>query len=215
MADNLLQSVPNTRNPFSYAKVEQVARDITSSWLTLSEIKQQINLFEDSSQDVYLSSLEIATRMAIEDYLGASFASITYNVYYAGDLSVTPYYLDLPAITEGSAGIFINSVQIYTTDGLQLVQTTNYTYDITGNRIILNNVPNIDTTIAYPIVVNYTQNPSIVSTYPVVVQAGLMLFTHLYNNRSTTSDGGSGGLMLREIPFGVATLLRPYKPLVM
>jgi len=32
----------------------------------------------------------------------------------------------------------------------------------------------------------------------------------LYNNRSNTTDN-----QLKDIPFGVATLLRPYKPLVM
>jgi hypothetical protein len=36
------------------------------------------------------------------------------------------------------------------------------------------------------------------------------LLTHLYNNRSNTVDTA-----IRDIPFGVATLLRPYKPLVM
>jgi hypothetical protein len=44
----------------------------------------------------------------------------------------------------------------------------------------------------------------------VIKQAGLMLLTHIYNNRSNTTD-----VQLKEIPFGVATLLRPYKPLVM
>jgi hypothetical protein len=44
----------------------------------------------------------------------------------------------------------------------------------------------------------------------VIKQAALMLLTHLYNNRSNTTES-----MLREVPFGVAALLRPYKPLVM
>jgi hypothetical protein len=44
----------------------------------------------------------------------------------------------------------------------------------------------------------------------VIKQAGLLLFTHLYNNRSNSTTE-----KIREIPFGVATLLRPYKPLVM
>jgi hypothetical protein len=44
----------------------------------------------------------------------------------------------------------------------------------------------------------------------VIQQAGLLLLTHLYNNRSNTFNG-----KLDEIPFGVAQLLRPYKPLVM
>jgi hypothetical protein len=44
----------------------------------------------------------------------------------------------------------------------------------------------------------------------VIKQAGLLLLTHLYNNRSNTTD-----IQLKDIPFGVSTLLRSYKPLVM
>ena len=59
-----------TRNPFNYEKFEQIARDNTTAWLTLAEIRQQLNLFDDTSQDTYLSSLELATRQAIEDLVG-------------------------------------------------------------------------------------------------------------------------------------------------
>jgi hypothetical protein len=48
------------------------------------------------------------------------------------------------------------------------------------------------------------------AAYPVIKQAGLLLLTHLYNNRSNSTEG-----MLRDIPFGVTALLRPYKPLVL
>ena len=61
-----------------------------------------------------------------------------------------------------------------------------------------------------PIVCTYTTNSSPLAQYPVIQQAGLLLLTHLYNNRSNTFNG-----KLDEIPFGVAQLLRPYKPLVM
>ena len=61
-----------TRNPYSYEKIEQIDRDVSSPWLTLTEITQQLNLFDDESQDAYLSSIELATRFAIEDYLGMS-----------------------------------------------------------------------------------------------------------------------------------------------
>jgi hypothetical protein len=47
------------RNPFNYEKVEQVSRDIVTEWLTLEEITQQLNLFQDESQDSYLSSIEL------------------------------------------------------------------------------------------------------------------------------------------------------------
>jgi hypothetical protein len=69
---------------------------------------------------------------------------------------------------------------------------------------------NISTNRTSPIVVEYTVNPNIIAQYPVIKQAGLLLFTHLYNNRSDTTATG-----LQKIPFGVDALLRPYKPLVM
>jgi hypothetical protein len=50
------------------------------------------------------------------------------------------------------------------------------------------------------------------AAYPVIKQAGLLLLTHLYNNRSTVGDTVG---QKSEIPFGVSTLLRPYKSLVM
>ena len=43
-----------SRNPFNYEKVEEIGRDISTQWLTLDEIAQQINLYEDESQDGYL-----------------------------------------------------------------------------------------------------------------------------------------------------------------
>ena len=70
------------RNPFSYEKVEQIERDISTPWLTLEQITQQLNLFGDESQDDYLSSIELATRMAIEDYLGMTIFPIKWKVYY-------------------------------------------------------------------------------------------------------------------------------------
>jgi hypothetical protein len=61
-----------------------------------------------------------------------------------------------------------------------------------------------------PVSCEYVAPANPVAAYQVIKQAGLLLFTHLYNNRSDTTDGNS-----KPIPFGVATLLRPYKPLVM
>ena len=72
----------NQRNPYNYAKFEQIARDVSTHWLTLDEITNQLNLFDDESQDTYVQSLELATRMAIEDYLGAAILPTTWKVYY-------------------------------------------------------------------------------------------------------------------------------------
>jgi hypothetical protein len=205
------------RNPYNYAKFEQVDRDVATPWLTLSEITQQLNLFDDESQDTYLQSLELATRMAIEDFLGAAIYPTTYKVYYPNfGLYNTAVFLDLPevAVTAfNTVGVTINKVEFYSTSNITpvLIALSNYSYDPTGNRIILNTIPNtLNQTVANPIVVTYTQNSAFISTYPVIKQAALMLLTHLYNNRSNTTES-----LLREVPFGVATLLRPYKPLVM
>lgn len=206
------------RNPFNYVKVEQINRDIATEWLTLDEITQQINLFQDESQDQYLSSLELATRMAIEDFLGMAIFPATYRVYYGNPgLYNTQLFLDLPEVSMGFQGqnaVQINSVQYYA-DGSSNTPTTlaadQYFYDNTGNRVVINAIPQtLSQTIANPIQVTYTVNANFAAQYPVIKQAGLLLFTHLYNNRANTTVDN-----LKEIPFGVAQLLRPYKPLVM
>lgn len=206
----------SSRNPYNYAKIEQVTRDIADSWLTLDEITQQLNLYQDESQDPYLESLELATRMAIEDYLGVPIFPVQYKVYYPYfAFSNNALYLDLPEVSQGTGGLTIQRVECYTTSNTtpEVIVSSAYSYDPTGNRVILTEVPNeVNQYIANPLVVTYTVNPSIIAQYPVIKQAGLMLLTHLYNNRSTVGDTVG---MKAEIPFGVNTLLRPYKPLVM
>lgn len=209
-----------SRNPFNYEKVEQVSRDIQTAWLTLDEITNQLNLFQDESQDAYLTGLEVATRMAIEDYLGMTIFSIQYKVYYGSTTTNSTgnqMCLDLPEVSQdfrNSAGVTLNSVGYWNGDTPPVFTTlakTNYYYDPTGNKIIVSGIPSeVSQVMTSPIVATYTTNANPVAQYPVIKQAGLLLLTHLYNNRSNTVAGG-----LSEIPFGVAQLLRPYKPLVM
>ena len=208
----------STRNPFNYSKVEQLNRDVVTPWLTLDEITQQLNLFNDESQDTYLSSLELATRFAIEDYLGMSIFSMTYRVWYGAQGTITaPMALDLPEVSQNlyptQAGLTINSVGYYnnnTPPTLTLLTASTYYYDASGNRIILTSLPTITSDMANPIVVNYTTAANPLQTYPAIKQAGLLLLTHLYNQRSNSTEAS-----LKNIPFGVDTLLRPYKELVM
>ena len=207
------------RNPWSYQKVEQVSRDILTSWLTLDEITNQLNLFNDESQDNYLIGLELATRMAIEDYLGMSIFPIQYKAYYGAVNQAMGMQtaLDLPEVSQdfrNTAGTVINSVGYWNGDQPPVfikLASTEYFYDPTGNKVIVNALPNdINTVMTNPLVVVYTTNANPLAQYPVIKQAALLLLTHLYNNRSNTVAGG-----LQEIPFGVAQLLRSYKPLVM
>lgn len=209
----------NSRNPYNYAKVEQITRDVATAWLTLEECTQQLNLFDDESQDAYIGSIELATRMAIEDYLGMAIFATSYRVYYGNiGLYNTQVFLDLPEVSQGqvnptTAGVTIDSVNYYGSSNTVPIpiDPTGYSYDPTGNQVILNEIPNtLNQVVANPIFVDYTANASPLASYPVIKQAGLMLLTHIYNNRSNTTD-----LNLKEIPFGVAALLRPYKPLVM
>jgi len=210
----------SSRNPFSYEKVEQISRDIQTAWLTLEEITQQLNLVDDESQDSYLSSLELATRMSIEDYLGMSIFPITYKAYY-GSVSATgtQIALDLPEVSQdfnNQAGTVIKTVGYWnsnTPPTFTLLTTSQYYYDPTGNKVICTGLPSeVNSQMTNPIVITYQTNANPVGQYPVIKQAGLLLLTHLYNNRSNTVSGNIG---LKDIPWGVATLLRPYKPLVM
>ena len=207
------------RNPWSYQKVEQISRDVSTAWLTLEEITQQLNLFDDESQDTYLTGLELATRMAVEDYLGMSILPVQYKAYYGATNNSMGMQtsLDLPEISQDTnvtAGVTINSVKYYNTDSppiLVTIESTEYFYDPTGNKVVINSLPNeINTFMTNPVMVLYSLNANPIGSYPVIKQAGLLILTHLYNNRSDTSTD-----KLKQIPFGAQTLLRPYKPLVL
>jgi hypothetical protein len=91
------------------------------------------------------------------------------------------------------------------------VASNQYYYDPSGNKVVLESLPsNLNSSMTSPVYCDYTTVANPLASYPVIQQAGLLLFVHLYNNRSNTSEAS-----LKDIPFGVSTLLRPYKPLVM
>jgi len=208
-----------SRNPYSYEKIEQIDRDIQTEWLTLEQITDQLNLFGDTSQDAYLLNLELATRMAIEDFLGMTIFYTKWKVYYGSYVGMTgtQVMLDLPEVSidnRGQAGVVINDVSYYNGGNpptLIALPSSSYYYDPTGNKVVVNGLPDSASLImTNPIVVTYTTNASPLAQYPVIKQAGLLLLTHLYNNRSNTTN-----TKMMEIPYGVAQLLRPYKPLVL
>lgn len=208
-----------TRNPFNYAKTEQISRDVSTAWLTLDEITNQLNLFGDESQDTYLSGLELAVRMAIEDFLGLSIFPTSYRVYYnAASLYGTPLTLDLPEVSQNAdpllTGVTVDAVRYWNDNNppeLITVDIGEYYYDQSGNKVVIANLPtNLNTSMTSPVICDYTTAANPLAAYPVIKQAGLLLLTHLYNNRSDTT-----GPIQHNIPWGVQTLLRPYKPLVM
>jgi hypothetical protein len=202
-----------SRNPFNYSKVIESGRDSVTQWLTFEEITNQLNLFQDESQDDYLAQLELATRMAIEDYLGVPVFNVTYQAsYMISGLMAAPVSLDLPEVSQN--GVTINWVKYYNDLNppvLTTITSSNYYYDPTGNKIVLFEVPNnINTYMTAPMLCQYTLQGSVIGQYPVVKQAGLMLLTHLYNNRSAISAEQH-----KQMPWAIDQLLRPYKSLVM
>jgi hypothetical protein len=202
-----------SRNPFNYQKVVQSNRDIVTQWLTLDEITNQLNLFADESQDAYLEALELATRMAIEDYLGFPICNVTYEVgYMISGLMAAPVSLDFPEVSQ--TGVTINSVKYYNDLNppvLTTITSSNYYFDPTGNKLVLFEVPNnINTYMTAPMLCQYTLQGSVIGQYPVVKQAGLMLLTHFYNNRAAISEAKQ-----YQLPWAIDQLLRPYKTLVM
>lgn len=220
--DNYQYAAPfgaQTRNPFNYVKVEQIGRDSSTSWLTLDEMTNQLNLFDDTSQDTYISSLGIATRQAIEDYLGMSILPISYRVWYGTEsLVASPISFDLPQVsqnvTPSQPGLTVNLVG-YWNDAFppvfQTISNANYYYDASGNKVVVNNLPtDVNSVMTAPIIIEYSTVANPLASYPVIKQAGLLLLTHLYNNRANATE-----TKLKDIPFGVTTLLRSYKPLVM
>jgi hypothetical protein len=220
--DSVLTGMPfggQSRNPFNYVKVEQIGRDVSTNWLTADEITNHLNLFDDQSQDAYVLSLDLATRMYIEDFLGMSIFPVTYRVWYGAEsLTSTPVSLDLPEVSQNqnqlSAPLTINAVGYYNANFpavFTTVDSSQYFYDNSGNKVIISSLPTeISTLMTAPIVVEYTTVANPLATYPVIKQAGLLILTHLYNNRSDTTE-----TKLKNIPHGAQVLLRPYKPLVM
>ena len=197
----------------NWSKAEIVSRDTTTQWLTDSEILNQTNLVGDTSQITMLREYDLVVRTYIEEYLGSAIFSQSWTAWYRLDCTVAaPYYLDLPSTPRPvSTAVTINTVKAYTAaSGLVTLDSSLYTYDSTGNRLVLNSVPTLSTAVANPVLITFTLAQSPLATNPAVLHAGKMLLTHLYNNRDTHSEKAQN-----EVPMGFAALLRPYKPLVM
>lgn len=205
------------RNPFNYSKVEQLSRDSVTPWLTLPEMREQVNLYGDTSQDTYLSQLELGVRQYVEDYLGMSIFPVKYRVYYdAASLYGTPLALDLPAVSQNlyptQSGVSVNAVKYWNANNvLTTVASSTYYYDNSGDKVIVSSLPtDISTSRTSPIVCEYTTASNPLSEYAVIRQAGLMLLTHWYNTRASVVEK-----IMRDVPFSFHALLRNYKPLVL
>lgn len=210
----LAQSLAIARNPQNYARWELTAREQTSI-VTVAEMRDQLNLVGDTSQDDLITACSVAATTAIGNYIGAPLQQTTYRVYYNAPTYVNNYaYLDLPITTidgAGAGGDLQFTVKYYP-NGTTTEQTwTDWYYDYTGARLVLTaGLPALNQFIAYPVVATVTVLTSWYNTESVLKQAVKLMATHLYNNRSATAES-----VPREIALGIDSLLRTYKPLVM
>jgi hypothetical protein len=148
-----------------------------------------------------------------------SIFATSYRVYYnSASLYGTPLSLDLPEVSQNNStpasGVTITNVKYWndaTPPVLTTVDPTTYYYDNSGNKVVLQTLPSdLNSNMTSPVVCEYVSPANPVAAYEVIKIAGKLLLTHLYNNRSDTTEK-----IQHSIPFGVSTLLRPYKPLVM
>ena len=53
-------ALATSRNPFNYEKFEQIDRDVSTQWLTMDEITQQLNLLDRKSTRLNSSHTDIS-----------------------------------------------------------------------------------------------------------------------------------------------------------
>jgi uncharacterized phiE125 gp8 family phage protein len=200
----------SNRQPFNFYSIRELERDLTTEWLDIDTIRSHLNLYGDTSQDDLIASYELATRQFIEDYLGKSIFTKSYQTNYGLNVFQDPYTaLDLPNAYEA---VTVNLVQFYNQNGaLQTLPASSWTFDDVGQKVVIQSFgTSVDTTRTAPISVVFSVDANLVASYATVKQAGLLLLTHWYNNRSMTSE-----LKFQQLPFAFDALLRPYKELIM
>lgn len=209
-----LGGVNNT--PYNWTKLINTSRDVASAWIPVEQVREQLNIYLDESQDAYLSQLELAARFYIEDYLGKAIFEQTYTLYYDTDVlqNAVPQ-LDFPqsdtATLEVTEVGYYNQNEPYPTTEL-LNPVTDYYVDPTGSKIVLVNPPTgVTGAMTNPIYAKIKVYSDVIASYPSVIHAGKLIITHLYNNRSSVVSGNGDRY---EMPYGVDSLLRPYKDLV-
>lgn len=204
--------VPKSYQPYNWGRFEIVTRDTTTDWLDQTLVKQHLNLFDDTSLDDLIAQYELAARRHIETYLGKSIFGQVGRCWYDPSVAYTTSgYLDIPqpngtVATTATVSYYSNAFPPV----LTAVSSTNYFYDPTGSRVVLNGSINASPLVAYPIIADFTLPQDPIAAEPAVRQAALLLIRHLFDNRSEASEQ-----VLKMNPMGFDSLLRTFKPLIM
>ena len=200
----------SNRQPFNWYSLKELERDLTTEWLDLAIVRAHLNLYDDTSQDDLLTEYELATRQYIEDYLGKSIFARGYQTNYGLNVFQDPVTaLDIPNAYQN---VTISQVAFWDENGAnQIVPTANFLYDDVGAKVVIQSFgTSVDPNRTAPISVQFTVDVNPIATYATVKQAGLLLITHFYNNRSMTAEK-----TMTQVPFAFDTLLRPYREIVL
>lgn len=204
-------------NTNRWSKLTEVSRDYVNDLISVTELRYQLNLYSDTSQDSYLDLLDKTAKVYIEDRLGVSFHTRTVKAYYSPSTFITSgEYTYLPLPNSFDTTLSVSSIQYYGlgVKTLTTLATSHWFFDITSERLAvkLSDIQ-FNTDYESPLVVNLTYGSasgSSLSTNPAIKHAAMLLVTHWYRNRSTTSEG-----MLNNIPHGVDSLLEPYREVLL
>ena len=200
----------SNRQPFNWYSLQELERDLITEWLPIETVRDHLNLYGDTSQDAILEQYELATRQYIEDYLGKSIFSKSYQTNYGLQVFQDPITaLDIPNAYQN---VSINQVSYWDENGVfQIIPATSFTFDDIGAKVIIKSIgTTVDPNRTAPISVQFSVDANPIATYATVKQAGLLLLTHFYNNRSMTSEKA-----LTQLPYAFETLLRPYRAIIL
>lgn len=198
-------------------KLTEVSRDYDSDLIPVTELRYQLNLYSDTSQDAYLELLDKTAKAYIEDKLGVSFHTRTAKAYYSPSTFITSgEYTHLPLPNSFDTTMSVSSIQYYATGAktLTTLATSNWFFDVTSDRLAVKlSGVQFNTDYESPLLVNLSygsSDGSALTENPAIKHAAMLLVTHWYRNRSTTSEG-----MLNNIPHGVDVLLEPYREVLL
>ena len=179
------------------------------SFFTVASIRQQLNIYADFSQDVFINTLCEAAQELIEDYIGQYLQPTAAQSYYP--------YLDSSGLSIPFSNFTVLPIVTYydASDVLQTLNPNLYFVDYTTTPVLVKATLNaswpsaVSQTRTNPVVISYTtqlfgaQNTQ---DYYRIRHAGNMIVADFYEHRETTKHQTP-----KEIPYGVKRLLSKYR----
>lgn len=177
-------------------------------FLSIDDVRMQLNLFGDDSQDDYLQLLASLAQEQVEDYIGQYLQTTTTQNYYQ--------YFDTSGMAIMQPNICNVVVKYYdVNDDLQTLDSSIYFIDTTVNPVMLK--PKLNQ--SFPAALSSTRKNPVQVTYDSILfgaeansdiervhHAMMLIVTHWYNSRDNNDADGRP-----EIQYGFLRLLNKYR----